>query len=257
MNFKIEYSVIQDNIQVDGYSVSKTDCSAYFSNQVSSKIDRADSTEQLCNHIAELRTTGFEVGTLFAQTETTPQIKDWEIGEAFAEAVLEDEHDAMFPWETGWDKRTSKASLPGADIVGLQNKAAPRFIFGQVKSSSEERVPPQIVNSGKDCLKKQMHRLRHSNAEQRQLIQWLLLRMKGTNWEKSFNEALGKYVQKDYCLVGVLVSGGRKAEKSDLSGICADIQHAVGDGEMTLLGYYLPFMKHEWPGLVQRKEVSL
>ena len=257
MVWKVEYSKMQDNIQVNGYSVSKTDCCTCFSNRVSTKIDKADSAEQLRIHLAELETTGFDSKALLNQANFTPQISDWEVGEAFAETVLEDEHDAMFPWETGWDKRTPKASLPGADIVGLQNKVSPRFIFGQVKSSSEERVPPQIVNSGKDCLKKQMYCLRHSVNERMQLIQWLLPRVKGTNWENAFNNALGKYAQKDYSLIGVLVSGDRNVDENDLTGICAEIQHKTGDSEMSLFGYYLPFDKKDWIGLVQGKEVSL
>jgi hypothetical protein len=144
--------------------------------------------------------------------------------------------------------------LPGADIVGIHNKAAPRFIFGQVKSSSEDRVPPQVINSGSDCLKKQMHCLRHNVAERQQLVQWLLLRMRGTAWENAFNEALVKYAKKDYYLVGLLISGGRKVNSDDLTCICSDIQHTTDDGEVALFGYYLPFDKKDWGEMLQNME---
>lgn len=256
MTWKIEYSKIQENIQVKGFSVSEKDCRSYFSDHVSSKIIESDSAEHLRTHLAELETTGFDTSTLLTQTRSAPQVKDWEVGEAFAETVLEDEHEAMFPWETGWDKRTFKASLPGADIIGLQNKTNPRFIFGQVKSSSETRIPPQVVSSSNDSLKNQMYCLCHSTAERIQLIQWLLLRVKETDWERAFNEAIENYAQNNYYLVGVLVSGGRDANENDLTGICMDIHHNVEDSEMSLFGYYLPFDKKEWVGLAHVQEVA-
>ena len=257
MIWKLEYKETYENIQVEGFSTSGENCKAYLANRVSSKITEADSSEQLRSHLAELETTGFNSGELFAQTiDSQLHVKDWEIGEAIAETVLEDEHEAMFPWETGWDKRTLKANLPGADIVGFQHKKAPRFIFGQVKSSSETRVPPQIINSSNDCLKNQMHHLLHKPSERMQLIAWLLLRVKGTDWMSAFKEALENYAQKDYCIVGVLVSGGRTANPKDLTGICTDIQHTNKECDMSLLGYYLPLDKEEWHRLLQRREVS-
>ena len=258
MIWKSEYNEICENIQVEGFSVSDVDCIAYFSNQVSSKIAEADSSEQLRIHLAELEATGFDSSVLLTQqSSAVSRIRDWEIGEAIAETVLEDEHEAIFPWETGWDKRTPKASLPGADVVGLQNKKAPRFIFGQVKSSSENRVPPKVVSTSKDCLKDQMYHLRHVPVEQMQLIQWLLMRTRGTDWSSAFDEALERYSQKDYYLVGLLVSGGRAADPNDLIGICADIRHTADDGDVSLFGYYLPFDKERWIEMLQLREVSL
>jgi hypothetical protein len=246
-----------NDIQVSGFSIEEADCRHYFSNRVSSKIVIADGAEQLREYLAELVTTGFNSDKLLAQTETSPEVKDWEVGEVFAETVLEDEHDAMFPWATGWDKRTQRASLPGADIVGFQNKAMPRFIFGQVKSSSEKRVPPQVVNSGSDCLRNQIFSLRHKRKERQQLIQWLLPRVKGTDWENAFRESLNKYADNDYFLVGILLSGARDVNIKDLKGICQDIQHTLGDGEITLLGYYLPFEKDKWNTFAQDVEATL
>jgi hypothetical protein len=246
-----QYDETVYNIYVSGFSAEEADCRQYFKNRVLTKMAAADGAEQLREYLAELKTTGFEADKLLAQIETAPQPKDWEVGETLAEAILEDEHEAMFPWETGWDKRASRASLPGADIVGFQNKAAPRFIFGQVKSSSEKRVPPQIVNYGVDCLKNQMHSLRHRKNERQQLIQWLLPRVKGTDWESVFNEALNRYANNEYFLTGILLSGNRDIDPNDLCGICQDIQHTADDGEIVLLGYYIPIDKSEWVALTQ------
>jgi len=255
MGFWIEqYNEASYDVRISGFSVQEADCRYYFTNRVCEKVATVDGAEQLREHLTELKTTGFDTDMLLEQIESTPQMKDWEVGEIFAETVLEDEHDALFPWATGWDKRVPSASLPGADIVGFQNKIAPRFIFGQVKSSSEKRIPPQNVNSSNDCLKNQMYSLCHKRNERCQLIQWLLPRLKGTTWENIFNEALNKYANSDYLLVGILVSGGRDANVKDLNCICQDIQHNSSDGEIALLGYYLPIDKNEWGALVQEME---
>jgi len=257
MTWNCEYMDNYDNIQIKGYSASEGDCQTYFSKRVSAKIIENDSSEQLRAHLEELETTGFDsCGLIEHMSESAPQLKDWEIGEVIAEAALEDQHDVVFPWETGWDKRTLKASLPGADIVGFQSKDTIRFIFGQVKSSSEQRIPPQVVNAVQDGLGAQMYQLAHSTQERIQLIQWLLPRTKGTPWEHAYADALEQYIQKDYCLVGVLVSGGREVNARDLSCICPAIRHSPDDGDVLLLGYYLPFDKNEWAGMVPIREVT-
>lgn len=255
MNWKLQFKSESSYIQVFGFiAASEEECRQYFAHRVSAKIAEADGAETLRQHLIELETTGFDLGGLFKQVEPSPRAKDWEIGEAFAEIALEDGHEAMFPWPTGFDKRTRKASLPGPDLVGLQRHATPRFVFGQVKSSSENRQPPQVVNSTDDCLRNQMVQLRHRPADREQLISWLLVRMRGTEWEAAFNEALKRYSEGDLWLVGVLVSGGRDPFETDLTNICAAIAHQPGCAEVHLLGFYLPFQKNDWVDIIYGRE---
>ena len=245
------------HIQVYGFvATSEEACREYFQRRVSAKLAESDGAEELRQHLIELETTGFDLSVLLGQVESSPRAKDWEIGEAFAEIALEDGHEAMFPWPTGFDKRTRKASLPGPDLVGLQRNAAPRFVFGQVKSSSESRVPPQVVNSTHDCLRNQMIQLRHRPADRQQLISWLLVRMRGTDWEAAFNEALNRYSEGDLWLVGVLVSGRRDPVEADLTNICDGIKHQPGEAEVQLLGFYLPFHKDEWIDIIYGREAT-
>lgn len=256
--WKLQFQSVNSHILVYGFiAASEEECRQYFVHRVSAKLAESDGVEELRQHLIELETTGFDLGGLAEQVEDLPQAKDWEIGEAFSEIALEDGHEAMFPWPTGYDKRTRKASLPGPDLVGLQRHAAPRFVFGQVKSTSEDRVPPQVVNSTKDCLRNQMIQLRHRSADRQQLISWLLVRMRGTDWEDAFNEALKRYSEGDLWLVGVLVSGGRAPVERDLTNICAGIDHQPGVAEVHLLGFYLPFHKDEWVDLIYGHEATL
>ncbi len=257
IDWKLQFQAEISHVRVSGFiAASEEECQQYFVRRVFAKLAESDGAEELRQHLIELETTGFDLGGLLEQVEHSPQAKDWEIGEAFAEIALEDRHEAMFPWPTGFDKRTRKASLPGPDLVGFQRHAAPRFIFGQVKSSSEGRVPPQIVNSTGDCLRNQMIQLRHRPAARQQLISWLLVRMRGTEWEDAFNEALIRYSAGDLWLVGVLVSGGRVPVEKDLTSICAEIGHYPEEAEVHLLGFYLPFHKDEWVDLIYGKEAS-
>ena len=257
MNWKQQFQTEISDIQVVGFdAVSEEECRKYFARRVSAKIAESDGAEILRQHLIELETTGFNLSGLYGQVESSPEAKDWEIGEAFAEIVLEDEHEAMFPWPTSFDKRTRKASLPGPDIVGLQRHATPRFVFGQVKSSSENRVPPQVINSTDDCLRNQMTQLLHNSAAQQQLISWLLVRMHGTEWEAAFTEALERYSEGDLWLVGVLVSGGRVPAEKDLTSICVEIAHQPGGTEVHLLGFYLPFHKNEWVNIVYNRKAN-
>lgn len=216
----------------------------------------SDGTEELRNHLIELGTTGFDLAALAGQVEASPCAKDWEIGEAFAEVVLEDEHQAMFPWPTALDKRTPKASLPGPDLVGLQRHKAPRFVFGQVKSTSDRKVPPSVVNRDEHCLKNQMWALFHKPSLRQTLLEYLLVRMRETDWEDAYNEALRHYASDDLWLVGVLVSGGRKATEADLVRICPEIENGGGKTEVSLLGFYLPFPKETWPELISEGGAS-
>ncbi len=253
--FKVEDSHIQ---VVGRCAASEEQCRHFFKHRVSARLAQSDAVETLRQHLIELRSPDAGLAALATQIERTPTAKQWEIGEAIAEIVLEDLHGADFPWQTGLDKRTSTASLSGADLVGLQNHEHPRFVFGEVKSTSEQRSPPSVVNSGEHCLRSQMHRLLHISESQAELIGWLRSRLADAEGMAKFNRALKEFAYGKFWLVGVLVSGKRTPNQSDLVGICAGIgkQPQMG-GEVSLLGFYLPFKMEEWPELAWGRQESL
>ena len=254
-DWKPQFRSEHNHILVAGFILStEAECRKFLSNRVSAKLVEDDGSEELRQHLIEMERTGFNLQALVGQMELSPRAKDWEIGEAIAEVVLEDEHEAMFPWPTGFDKRARKASLPGPDLIGLQSHATPRFVFGQVKTSSEKRVPPQIVHSTKDSLCNQMYQLRHCPTARQQLVGWLLVRMRDTSWGDAFNEALQRYADDQFWLVGVLVSGEREPNERDFTNTCAEIEHLPGEGEVGLLGFYLPLHKDEWIDAIYGRE---
>ncbi len=238
-------------------AASAEQCRHFFKRRVSAKLAQSDAIKVLRQHVIDLRSSGVDLAGLAEQLERPPTARDWEIGEAIAEIVLEDLHAAEFPWPTGLDKRTSKASLPGPDIVGLQSHEHLRFVFGQVKSTSEQRVPPSVVKSGDHCLLAQMHKLLHNPPSQIDLIGWLLVHSVDTDRQEMFNRALKEYASGNFWLVGVLVSGNRTPNQSDLVGICAGIGNQPQIGcEVCLLGCYLPFTMEEWPELALGRQAS-
>ena len=231
---------------------SVDDCRKFFAERVAARLREADGATLIEEHLVELGDTGFDISGLQKQIQSPPKAKDWEIGEIFTEVVLEDFHEAKFPWHIALDKRTPKASLPGPDLVGFHRNKVPRFLFGEVKSSSEGARPPQVVDSGSDCLLNQVRRLLTSELHRQQLIQWLLVRAKGTDWEPVFNDALMRYAPgvRDAWLVGVLVRGERIPSADDICSICEPLGRQNGDYEASLIVFYVPFHKDKWVELI-------
>jgi len=250
------YNMKKEHTILDGWCFSsESDCSHYLKTRVKAKIEQANSTSLLQEYLVEMADTGFNTDVLRMQVDNPPLPKDWEVGEAFAEVMLEDKFDVSFPWPTAWDKRTPNASLPGPDIPGFYNKEFPQFLFGEVKSSSEERFPPQVVNSGDDCLCSQIKRLLAFEPRRQQLIGWLLVRTKDSpRWKPIFDHAMGLYAQGEACVCGVLVRGGISPTTDDLSAVQDEVTSCTGTFKVILLAFYLPFEKSKWVEIIYGTE---
>jgi hypothetical protein len=239
--------------QMTGWQVEdQEDCRAYFRSRVAAKLRDSDGSALLQEYILELGDTGFDTTRLDEQVTQSPRAKDWEIGEAFAEAVLEDHHDASFPWPTALDKRTPRASLPGPDLVGFHRKLTPRFLFGEIKSSSQED-PRSLVTDADDALLKQLSRLTTSTPHQQQLIQWMLVKAtQDPRWLQVLNAALKQYSTPTGrgWIVGILVRGGRVPAQAELAKAHEELAAVESGFEVTLMAFYLPFHKDEWVRLV-------
>lgn len=137
-----------------------------------------------------------------------PETRDWAVGEAIAEAVLEAQHDVVLPWNTERDKRNPFASLPGADIVGFQRDGNSYCLaLGEVKCSYEAKWPPQVM-SGRSGMIHQLETLAYRLGAIYQLLQWLLPRVKNSVHEAAFNVACERYFnseKRDLALFGILV----------------------------------------------------
>jgi hypothetical protein len=242
--------------QMTGWQVEdQEDCRAYFRNRVAAKLRESDGSAILQDYILELGDTGFSTNGFDVQVAQSPQAKDWEIGEAFAETLLEDQHEASFPWPTSLDKRTPKASLPGPDLVGFHRKLTPRFLFGEVKSSSQED-PRNLVTDADDALLKQLSRLIKSQPHHQQLIQWMLVKTKqDPRWLPVLNAALKEFYAPAGrgWIVGILVRGGRPPAQEELAKAREVLAAEDAGFDVTLMAIYLPFHKDDWVQLVYQE----
>jgi len=106
------------------------------------------------------------------------------------------------------DKRTPQASLPGADLVGFMiQDGETRLVLGEVKSSSENNVPPQVMSS-RSGMSHQLEKLASDLNLLYTLLRWLLPRCRDNDAEPHFKAAISLLLEsgnKAMSLFGVLI----------------------------------------------------
>lgn len=237
------------------------DCREYLATRVRGRLKASDGSVALREYLQRMPDTGFRSDELSGQIQPSRVPRDWEIGEAIAEAVLEDESGCIFPWPTGWDRREDKGSLPGVDLVGFHRAAScesTRFAFGEVKSSSDVTSPPSVVGSpgtqSPDRLVSQLRRLLTERKRRQDLIAWLRWRsFQDADSQRLFAEAIVAYftAQPDALILGVLVRGAVASQPTDLEAIAQHLSEFAGSLELRLFAVYLPFGMKDWPALVR------
>lgn len=190
-----------------------------------------------------LAQTAFEANRLNDALGVAHTVYDWQVGEAMAEAYLVDHRQCEFPWPSGRDLRNPEASPAGADLVGFQiHNGSVRFAFGEVKTSTEEKWPPQVV-TGRHGLAKQLEELRDSRQIKDHLaIVYLAHRAPRTDWEARYRSAAARYLAKesDVSLFGVLVRDV-EPRPEDLSSRVAELaDNCPPDTSIELYAVYLP-----------------
>ena len=164
-------------------------------------------TEDLLLGISE---TGFQQDSVRRVLSHTREPEDWRVGEALAECHLRDHLCCSFPWPAGRDQKNPDSSPTGADLVGFQkteqNAGPHRFAFGEVKTSTEERWPPQVMY-GRHGMTRQLESLRDDVIVRDHVVKYLAHRAHGANWESQYKEAAVRYLtdSTDVVLFGVLV----------------------------------------------------
>lgn len=148
------------------------------------------------NYIFSLSDTGFR-----PINAVLPKVRDWQVGEGFAEAYLTAHFSCFFPWSNNRDLKNPNSSLTGADMVGFHQR---QFAFGEVKTSTEQKYPPQVTSKKDDGLNTQLKKLCHDDDRRWVLVQYLFHRVKGTT---EYQEACIAYLKdnKNFYVFGVLV----------------------------------------------------
>ena len=228
---------------------------AFVTNDVAFRLHDKEGMNEFETHLRGLANTGFARDNLEEiLAAEIPEERDWAIGEAMAEAYLGQEHNITWPWNMERDKRTPKASLPGADLVGFEvNGDNVRLALGEVKSSSEDRYPPQLMSGRSGHMGHQIDNLATNLSLIYQLFKWLWVRCKNTEHETSFNAAIAVYLgsgNRAVALFGVLVRDtqpnelGLKARGQTLAGTLQD------PTTCKLIAIYLPCAISDLPARV-------
>lgn len=223
---------------------------------VAARLYDQEGTEDFKAHLRGLASTGFEQNSLDKiLAAEVPEERDWAIGEALAEAWLTKKHNAIFPWNLARDKRTPKASLPGADLIGfVEINNETRLLIGEVKTSSDKNTPPNVM-TGRTGMIYQLEQLVTDLSLLCQLIKWLQPRCKNTDYEKQFNAALAlmfKSSNKSFAVFGILIRDTLPCEK-DLENRAKTLAKTVNlPTHCQLQAIYLPHSISELPSLVSK-----
>ena len=217
----------------------------------------ADEATSFDAELQGLATTGMEISFVERLLRTVPDPKGWEVGEAFAECALRDDsgRQVHWPWNMVRDRRTPRASLPGADLVGFHCDGQDVFLLiGEVKTSSDAHTPPGVMNGGSG-MAWQLEQIATRLEVQHVLLQWLFARCRSESRHlELFQKAVKRYLEsegKALLLVGVLLRDTPPNER-DLQGRGEELSHRVAEPtRIDLIAWYLPVPIPSWPALMQ------
>jgi hypothetical protein len=204
-----------------------------------------------------LATTGMATKFVERLLLAVPPPKDWEIGEALAECALEQDsgHEVHWPWSTVLDRRTPRASLPGADLVGFRCDAdSVVLLIGEVKTSSDPSTPPSVMY-GKGAIVWQLEDSATRLDIQHSLLLWLHARCLTPLHKDLFQKAVGRYLEsggKALGLVGVLVRDTQPNQLDVISRAKALGAKLREPAQAEILAWYLPVAINEWPKLLAK-----
>lgn len=256
----VAYHSTHGCVSCDGLHAQDGDeLDAFLTGPVAARLDDAEGGAELHDHLRGLSLTGMGQDALEeVLAAEVPEARDWAAGEALAEAVLQEHHDVVLPWNTERDKRNPFASLPGADIVGFQRDGdSHRLALGEVKCSSEKQSPPQVMSgrSGGTGMGHQIDVLASNLGTICQLLKWLLPRVKRTAHEQFFNQACSRYFNSglhDLALFGILVRD-QDALETDLNARGQDLGGRLqAPTRCSLIALYLPWPISRLPELIRQ-----
>lgn len=205
-----------------------------------------EGTSELSDLLSSLSTTDFESELIEKLLKTNSEPEDWLVGEALAEAYVADNDNCLFPWPTSRDLKNPEACPAGADLTGFQqvddDETPYRFAFGEVKTSSDKRNPPNVMH-GRTGLKKQLEGLRDSYTTKQSLILYLGHHAINASWQHMYESAIKRYLASAYtdiAIFGVLIRDVTPSE-ADLSYRAESLsKNCPPDTSISLYAIYLP-----------------
>jgi hypothetical protein len=229
------------------------DFRAFISGPVCERLEDAEEGQAFAAELTGLAGTGVAVETVEAVlTADDYERQPWEVGEAMAEVLLAEHRGAIWPWNTERDKRTPKASLPGADLIGFVtlDDGEASLAIGEVKTSADEDRPPGVVN-GRGGMAHQLERLERDRALQVTILKWLRPRCDGTDYWPLYESAVRRFLNsrgRDFILFGLLMRD-TIPHALDLEARGKALGAVDAPTAYELSAWYLPHPIAEWPQL--------
>ncbi|MFO0893016.1 MAG: hypothetical protein U0790_28255 [Isosphaeraceae bacterium] len=236
------YDCSSTPVLAHGIEFGDRELSQALATRVSEVVYDAAGLDELEDLLSGLSATKFETQTV-QRVLSAPRgaIEDWRIGEAFAEAYLNDYRGCQFPWPSSRDLKNPEASPAGADLIGfVAVGGVDWFAFGEVKTSYESNYPPRVMH-GRDGMNHQIEALRDRHEKVDALILYIAFRARGTAWWPRFQSAFRSFSNgKNYVIFGVLVRDVDPNER-DLKARCKALaKECPASVSIELRAFYLP-----------------
>ena len=261
---KTEYRQIDSDLRgYQGISFTDEECKQYLRGYVKVNLLDREQRESLLDSMKALKgETGFEPEELMIDIQALKNddvnVPEWRIGEAFAEVVLNDNFQCRFHWNELRDARNLKANKTGADLVGfIEVDEQVLFLFGEVKTSSENnRRPPQVMTS-QDGIESQLKDLYSDRNKRLNLISYLQnkVRLLSENhqFKEDFDKALSNYYQR-YQLIGILVRDVELDERDVSVSYNRLKEFIIEPAGIRLIAVYASLPKREWLDIINSED---
>jgi hypothetical protein len=216
----------------------------------------ADAASSFASDLRGMATTGMATEFVERLLQAVPEAEGWEVGEAFAECALQLDsgREVHWPWNTIRDRRTPRACLPGADLVGFYCEGEDvLLLFGEVKTSSDAHTPPNVMSGGSG-MTWQLLRSATRLDVQLSLLQWLHTRCREAPYRDLYESAVARYIEsqgQELLLVGILLRDTAPSELDLRSRGQVLSEKLLSPTRVELIAWYLPVPIAEWPKLLQ------
>ncbi|MDE2833932.1 MAG: hypothetical protein OXM02_05375 [Bacteroidota bacterium] len=213
------YSGSLGSIKWQGFLVREAELfRSYMKRHVRIRVRDDEEKGPLSVELSSMATTGMETAFVANFMEADRAERSWAIGEALAECIMADDpsRQIIWPWNRRRDLQVPNASLPGADLVGFcQEGEDVCFVFGEVKTSSQRRAPPQVMLGAKG-MERQLAKLAVNTDTKWTLLYWIRARCRTAERESLFRAAAKRFIQSggnDILLVGMLMRDTEPTER--------------------------------------------
>lgn len=223
---------------------------AFLNGAVRYRAEDEPATGMFEDELRALATTDMAVDNLSQFLNDSVEREGWELGEAFAEVLLEqDTHRrVLWPWNNARDRKTPRASLPGADLVGFAFAGGDwNLLLGEVKTSSDSSCPPNVMY-GKKGLTWQLETNALGKEIQRTLLRWLRMRCTTPETVSAYKTAVRRLLETGALLVVGILLRDTSPDARDVEGRARHLGSALAAPQrVEVLAWYLPIPIEEWP----------